>query len=133
MTIGVLAALGGLHLVWGKGSSFPFRNREALADAVIGRRAVPSATSCNAVAGLLFVASGLVADVPVGPRRWRAVGRVGVATVLATRGVFGMRGRTDLLSPGSTSATFRRLDRTVYAPLCLALAAGVATAGRRRR
>jgi hypothetical protein len=95
---------------------------------VIGSDAVPAAAACNAVAAALFTASALVAGIPVIPRRWRAVGRVGVATVLATRGLAGMFGRTDVLSPGSTSAKFRRLDRRFYAPLCLALAAGAFSA-----
>lgn len=127
-TAATLAAIGGVHVAWAQGSSFPFRNRAALADAVIGSDAVPSAAACRTVAAALFIASGLVADVPVGPRRWRVVGRAGVATVLAARGVAGMLGRTDLLATGSTSARFRRLDRRCYSPLCLALAVGTATA-----
>ncbi|MFF3128447.1 hypothetical protein ACFVRD_40665 [Streptomyces sp. NPDC057908] len=42
-------------------------------------------------------------------------------------------GRTDLLSPGSVSARFRRLDRLVYSPLCVALAASTAITSRRSR
>ena len=106
-------------------------DRDALADAVVGSATVPSPAACYAVAGALFVASGLVADVPLGPYRLRALGRAGVATVLAVRGVAGLAGRTDLLSPRSTSPKFRRIDRMYLAPLCLALAAGAATAGRR--
>ena len=133
LTVVTLAGIGGLHLAWGRGSSFPFPNRDALSDSVIGSDAVPSAAACNAVAVALFVASGLVADVPIGPRRLRAVGRAGVATVLATRGFAGLLGRTDVLSPGSTSARFRRIDERYYSPLCLALAAGAATADRGAR
>jgi hypothetical protein len=132
-TAATLAAIGALHVLWGRGSSFPFRNRDALADAVAGRRSVPSPIACNAVAGALWVATALVADVPLAPRRVRTIGRLGVATVLATRGAAGMSGRTDALSPGSTSPKFRRLDRNVYAPLCIALAAGALIAGSRKR
>jgi hypothetical protein len=46
-----------------------------------------------------------------------------VAAVLSGRGLLGLAGRTDVVSPGSSSARFRRLDRRVYSPLCLALAA----------
>jgi len=53
----------------------------------------------------------------------RRLGAGGVIAVLTTRGAFGLAGRTDLLSPGSTSEDFRRLDRRFYSPLCLALAA----------
>jgi hypothetical protein len=34
-----------------------------------------------------------------------------------------MAGRTDLLAPGSSSERFRSLDRRVYSPICLTLAA----------
>ena len=43
--------------------------------------------------------------------------------VLCLRGSLGLGGRTDILSPGSASQRFRRLDRTIYSPLCLGLAA----------
>lgn len=49
--------------------------------------------ACFAVAGLLGVAAGLVA------------------------------GRTELIAPGSSSEGFRSMDRRVYSPLCLTLAA----------
>jgi hypothetical protein len=41
-------------------------------------------------------------------------------------------GRTDLLSPGATSARFRAKDRRLYSPLCLALAALSVPAARGR-
>ena len=49
-----------------------------------------------------------------------------VAVVLGVRAVSGLVGRTDLLVPGSTSATFRRLDRRLFSPFCAALASGAA-------
>ena len=107
---------------------FPSGVRDELADSVVGSRAVPSPAACYAVATALFLASGLVADIPIGPRPLRKVGRLGVAGVLAARAVVGLAGRTDAVSPGSTSATFRRLDRRYYSPLCLALAAGAVSA-----
>jgi hypothetical protein len=64
------------------------------------------------------------------PRRLRRIGRHAVAGVLAIRGVTGICGHTDLLSPGSASTKFRSLDRTFYSPMCLALAVGAATAVR---
>jgi hypothetical protein len=126
LTAGVLATIGAVHVAWGRGSTFPFTDRRTLNDTVIGRDATPGAVECYAVAGALVVAAGLVADVPVG-RRWvRRLGRCIVAIVLGMRGAVGLAGRTDVLVPGSTSPTFRRMDRTVFAPLCLALATGVA-------
>jgi hypothetical protein len=52
---------------------------------------------------------------------------------LLVRGVLGLARRTDLVSPGLSSPRFRALDRKVYSPLCLtiaALAAPVAQPGR---
>jgi Protein of unknown function (DUF3995) len=123
-----LAGIAGLHIAWGRGSSFPFDNRSALADAVIGSPAVPPPAACHAVAAALAVASGLAADLPVGSAWLRRAGRAGVATVLAVRGLLGLVGRTDLASPGSSSTRFRRLHRRFYAPLCLMLSVGAATA-----
>jgi hypothetical protein len=51
--------------------------------------------------------------------------------VLAARGILGLAGMTHLISPRSSSPRFRRLDRRVYAPLCLTLAALAAPAARR--
>ena len=123
-----LAGIAGFHIAWGLGSSFPFENGPALADAVVGSSAVPPPVACHAVAVALAVASGLCADLPVGSPRLRRAGRRGVATVLAVRGLIGLIGRTDLVSPASSSPRFRRLDRRFYAPLCLLLSLGAATA-----
>ncbi len=124
LTATALAAIGGLHVAWGRGSSFPFRNEHELIDSVVGGNAVPSPAACYAVAGALFVASGLVVDIPIGPRPVRKLGRLGVACVLGGRGALGLFGRTDLVSSVSTSEKFRRIDRRYLSPLCLALAAG---------
>ena len=125
-TASVLAGIGALHVAWGFGSSFPFRDRAALADTVVGNDAVPGRGASLAVAGLLGLAAGLVADVlPVAPR-FRRVGVLGVASVLATRAAFGFAGSTARLVPGSDSSRFMTADRRVFAPLCAALAAGAA-------
>jgi Protein of unknown function (DUF3995) len=117
-----LTAIAGVHVIWATGSSWPARDRAALADAVVGRRdgEVPSPAACFAVAGLLVTAAGVV-----GARgtRLRRLGARAVVAVLALRGGAGLAGRTDILSPGSSSPRFRELDRRFYAPLCLTLAA----------
>ena len=128
LTSATLATIAGLHVAWGRGSSFPFSSKSELSDAVIGSQTVPSAGACYAVAAALLAASALVADAPVAPRRVRRLGRRVVSVVLATRGAVGLAGRTDLLSPGSASPRFRSLDRRYYSPLCLALAVGATTA-----
>jgi hypothetical protein len=82
-----------------------------------------------AVAGALTIASALIGGHPsVDPRLRRAGARATVA-ILGVRGSLGLLGRTDILSPGSVSPHFRRLDRRIYSPLCLALAALALPAG----
>ena len=130
-TAASLFSLAGLHVAWGRGSSFPCSRRDDLSEAVVGRRDVPSPGACFAVAGALTVAALLVADVPVVPRGVQRAGVTGVAAVLAGRAALGFAGRTDLASPGSVSSRFRRLDRRIYSPLCVALAAGAISSRRR--
>ena len=124
-TAAVLAALAGLHVAWGAGSSFPLRDAEELSDAVAGSRVSPSPAACFAVAGALGSAAALVAGAP---RRHPFVQRAGtttVAAVFAGRAVLGFTGRTDLVAPGGVvSERFRHLDRTRYSPLCALIAAG---------
>ena len=124
MTTGLLALASALHLAWGLGASFPFRSRKELADAVVGAAAVPPPAACFGVAGALAACAALVADVaPVSPGLRRS-GLGVMAAVFGLRGGLGLLGETGLVSPGSNSERFRRLDRRLYAPLCLALSAG---------
>jgi hypothetical protein len=130
-TVITTAALGGLatvHLAWSTGSAFPFGSRAELADAVVGSPEVPPPAACVVVAVALVGAAALVGGALPLPRRTRRVGLTVLVGVVGGRGVLGLAGRTDLVSPGSRSPRFRRLDRRVYAPLCLALAAGSAHA-----
>ena len=120
-----LIAIAALHVAWGLGSSFPFQSREELADSVIGTDEVPSLPACLAVASLLALTAALVVDLVPLPNRLRRFALRIASAVLATRGVAGAVGRTSTLSPGSDSPAFVRLDKKVYAPLCLWLAAGV--------
>lgn len=126
-----LAAIGGLHVAWGRGSTFPFSSREELNDKVIGRDATPSPAACYAVAGLLTAASALVAGLPRPRSRIRRLGVVVVTAVLGTRAALGFAGKTDLVSPGSVSPRFQEMDKRVLSPLCLALAVGAAKSLRR--
>jgi hypothetical protein len=112
------------------GSTFPFRTRQALNDAVIGRQVAPGPMQCGAVALLLGTAAGAVARADRGRDPWSRTAAAGVAVVLAVRAAFGFAGRTALLVPGSESPRFKRLDRCVFAPTCALLAAGAAGAAR---
>ena len=127
-----LGGLAGLHALWATGSSWPLADRAALADAVAGRRRFPSTGACLCVAGLLATAAAVVAGRPRKLPRLRRAGAAGVTAALAVRGALGLAGRTDLISPGATSPRFRSLDRRLYSPCCLALAALSAPASGRR-
>ncbi|MDQ6698535.1 MAG: DUF3995 domain-containing protein [Actinomycetota bacterium] len=124
----VLAGVAALHVGWACGSTWPFPNATALADTVVGAPDVPPPAACFAVAGALATAAALVAGVPARAPLLRKVGQIGVASVLAARAGLGFAGRTDLAVRGSASPRFRRWDRRLYSPLCLALAAGAAHA-----
>ncbi len=117
-----LMGIGGLHVLWGLGSTWPMEERDSYNDAVIGRDAQPSAAACFAVASALGLASAFVSGRPA-RLPLRRLGAAGVVVVLGARGVLGVAGRTDLAVPGSVGARFRRLDRRFYGPLCLTLAA----------
>ncbi len=51
-----------------------------------------------------------------------------MALALGGRAVLGLTGNTQLVAPGEISESFRRWDRRLYTPLCLALSAGAARA-----
>ncbi len=127
-----LAGLAGLHVAWAAGSSWPLPDEAALADAVIGHDRVPSPAASLLVAGALAAGSAVVAGRPARARRVQRIGATGVVAVLSMRGALGVAGLTHLVSPGSSSPRFLRLDRRVYAPLCLTLAALAAPAAQRR-
>ena len=125
-TAATLVGIGVLHAMWGRGSTFPFADREQLNDTVVGQDATPSPVACYAMAGLLVTAGALVAGLPSPNSRLRRVGVATVAGVLGARAALGFAGRTDLVSPGSVSEKFRETDKRYFAPLCLALALGAA-------
>jgi len=128
-----LAGLGALHVAWGRGSTFPFADEAELADAVVGRDVTPSRAACFAVAGALGTAAMLVTRAGTGGGRLSRIGAAGVAAALLGRASFGFAGRTELVSPGSAGARFRRLDRRWFSPACLALGSGAACAALARR
>src|SRR4051812_9160844 len=97
------------------------------------RDSFPSPAASLAVGGALAVGSALVAGWPERPEWLQRVGAAGVVAVLSVRGGLGLAGLTHLISPGSSSARFRGLDRRLYSPLCLTLAALAAPAARRHR
>lgn len=130
-TAATLAAIAGLHVGWGAGSSFPFKDRDALADSVAGSSAAPGPRECFTVAGLLFFAAGVVSDgLPIGATT-RSLGLAGLATILGGRGIIGVAGRTGSIVPWTPSTRFNKIDKKYYGPLCLALAGGTLLSLRR--
>jgi hypothetical protein len=119
---GGLLALAAIHLAWAAGSSWPLATRADLADAVIGRSGgeVPSPAACLLVAGLLASAAATLGAPDSRPRR---AGARTLVMAFGARGTLGAAGRTELLVPGSSSRRFRALDRRLYSPICLTLAA----------
>ena len=130
-----LLGIAALHVIWATGSSWPMRDGRVLTDTVVGRPdEPPSAPACLAVATLLTTAAALVEGHPRGRPQLARAGAAGVVTVLGARGGLGLAGRTDVVSPGSVSERFRRMDRRIYSPLCLTLAAlALPAVGPRRR
>jgi Protein of unknown function (DUF3995) len=132
-------------VAWGRGGSWPFRDREALVTSVLGiegaadgeeqifQSAAPTPAQCYAVAAALTVGAALVAGRPKTWPRIRSSGVSVLVTVLGVRGLLGLTGRTHLLVPAATGGTFVRLDRRYYGPLCVLLAGLSSTALPRRR
>src|SRR4051794_41679132 len=89
-----LFALAALHAVWATGSSWPAKDRAALAELMAGRAggSVPPPAACLTVATLLASAAALVSG---RPRRLPALRRAATraaAAVLALRGACGLAG-----------------------------------------
>ncbi|HUF97122.1 MAG TPA: DUF3995 domain-containing protein [Ilumatobacter sp.] len=123
-----LGSISALHVLWGRGLTFPFQRRQDLNDHVIGRQVSPSPAACNAVACLLAIAAVSVERAARGSSSVARISAAGCGVVLATRSGLGFSGRTHLVVPGSTSAAFRRNDRRIFAPVCAVLALGAACA-----
>jgi Protein of unknown function (DUF3995) len=125
-----LVAAGAMHAAWGSGMRWPGTDATSLARKVVGGSAFPSTRDCFAVAGLLGAAASLVmarthpnsaaARIAPDPIAGLSVSLLG--SVLGARGLLGFLGSaTNLVH---TTPEFRRLNFSIYSPLCIALAAG---------
>ncbi len=126
---GVLVTIAVIHAYWGTGGYWPAATEKDLARAVVGRPGIlrmPPPNACFAVAVVLLgVASwppmvvGLLSwSVPV----WLVLlTGVGIVFVFFARGFAVYVPAWRCLCP---EQPFARLDRTLYGPLCLALASG---------
>ncbi len=124
---GLLAAIAALHVAWGFGVRWPRRDEPALTALVVGykRDRMPPPRQCFITAAAIFAAAVVVALIagsvrlPVAPMRATLAG-FGVTAVFAARGVAGYLPAWRARFPRQPFAT---LDRRVYSPLCLAIAA----------
>lgn len=127
----MLGAIALLHLYWGFGGFWPGHDAASLVDKVIGARAgtpVPPLWACALVALCLTIAAAsclwVASSSGAGAARlvsWAAYGSFWFSAF-----VFLARGASTYVSPLLQSArgtAFYDLDRTIYAPLCLALGA----------
>ena len=132
IVVGTLAAIGLVHIYWALGGTAGIVSggSGAVIPEVGGRPAfTPGPALTLAVAALLEIAAALVAlegkllVISGLPRALIRVGALGVAVVLAARGVgdFRLVG----LFKRVRGTRFARLDSRFYSPLCLALAAGI--------
>ena len=81
-----LGLIGGLHLLWATGSTWPATDERELADAVAGTRRMPPPGACGAVGGLLIGAATIVATPRGG---FASIVRFGTASALAARAAAG--------------------------------------------
>lgn len=125
-----LGLIGGLHLLWATGSTWPATDERELADAVAGTRRMPPPGACGAVGGLLIGAATIVATPRGG---FASIVRFGTASALAARAAAGGEIATEVLGMPRPSTRFIDLDRRLYVPLCAVLAVCVALSGRGRR
>lgn len=122
-----LLALFFAHFLWALGSTWPVGNRAALAKTVVGQSGNPERFSRWHAAGTaLFVGfSGLVALslTDAGP----SAGLTALGALLSV--VFAVRGALAYVPwwrKNHNVEPFAQFDRTVYGPLCLFIAAGLA-------
>ncbi|WP_437805921.1 DUF3995 domain-containing protein [Sorangium sp. So ce1078] len=130
---GVLAALAAVHVYWGVGGAWPGDARHEKVEIVVGLpkgSPFPSLSQCLLVAFLLASSAALVLAQRYG-RDVLPVSalRLGVWAVVLVLGARGLGGFFEArLRPATRALPYHRLNRRVYSPLALALAAAVAGA-----
>jgi len=127
----ILTLVSALHFYWALGGLWPGRDRQSLAETVIGdgaRRDMPPAWLTLAVAVLIFAAGLLpvlsLAGLPFGLPDW-----IAQAGLWALAIVFVGRGAVTYILPAQAAAMtepFVTLNRRYFSPLCLLLGAGYA-------
>jgi hypothetical protein len=121
----VLLVLAAIHMLWGFGYWFPYREEERLVAAVVGTRDVtrmPGPIPCGLVSGSLVMLLIVLWGREHPAQDWIVFG---AAVVLTVRGAVTYLGFWRYMTPQEPFASY---DRRYYAPLCLALALGLAIA-----
>ena len=123
----VLLAIAGLHLYWGLGGRWPGHDAPSLRLMVVGTHGArmygfwPSAIVAGAlIAAALVVWARHAFSAPIA---W--ITFAGYVTLIL---VFGLRGLAPFLTPVfdyARGTPFFDLNRQIYAPLCLLIAAGL--------
>ena len=109
----LLAAIALVHLAWALGFSWPEKDLESLALAIIGRRVLPSRLACLAVAGVLsLMIWALLAPGPA----WT---RYAIAAVFLLRGTLGFV--EPLFRAGIRRTPYLQYSRYMYTPLAFSL------------
>ncbi len=126
ITAALLATLGGLHVYWAWGGTWPARGRRALSEFVVGSKEdapmPPRAATLTVAAGLFGMAvilTGLTWLSGEAPQ-WYA--HLGVA-IIALFTIRGLGGFLDpWIRPSIRGTPYEQLNRAVYSPLCLGIA-----------
>ncbi len=123
----LLVAIAVLHAAWGFGLRWPRRDEAALVALVVGYRheRMPSPSQCFVAASAIFAAGVILAWLSGyvhSPLSYRLIALLGLGmmTVFAGRGIAGYVPAWRDRFPRQPFAT---LDRWIYSPLCLAIAA----------
>ena len=126
-----LTGVGGLHLWWSAGSSWPAKNRARLASATVGNAHAMPAPGPTAVVGAAVLVGGAVTAGALGESRLIVCGRRLIGLALLARAVLGGEVALRALGMGPPDPRFRRLDARAYRPLCAVLGAAVLLGSRR--
>ncbi len=122
-------SIGVLHILWAARLTFPFRDEQALARAVIGRRSIedmPRTETCLLVAAIFIATSALA--IALGYAYDNANSKLPLAfTGLFAGQVFLFRGLIGVLPAFERALPeqpFLRLNRQLYSPLSAAIGLG---------
>lgn len=126
-----LTSVGVVHAVWAAGSPWPMKNRQELAEAVVGSRDFPDAKATAAVAATAL-AGGVVASGGLGEGPLPVALRRGAGLLLLARAIFGGEAALGLLGLPKAAKRFSELDNRWYRPFCAVLGFALLVGARHR-